>query len=223
MLITFGDVEEIAAANGVPVPEDGDVDGLVEWGQSGESSGVPVLLPGQLQGGAVSSHDEYAEELGVSLWATERYAGVDSPPTHVTLLEIDDAGEAISGALGDPSGDIWELGEEGKIELTQMSVARPMGEALRLAVTDSGNAVISSREEIAQSSANESSTLAEGGLGEVIDRLSDEEIVSGVIASASAGDGLCGRRRRRRRRQRGQRLGRHRGRRCRFRRGWEPR
>lgn len=192
MLITFGDVDAIAVANGVPVPEDGDVDGLLAWGRSGEDSGVPVLLPGQLQGGVVSSHEEYAEELGVSLWGTERYAGVDSPPTHVTLLEIDDPGEKISGALGDPDGDIWALGEEGRVDLTQTSVARPRGEALRLAVTDSGHAVISSHEKLAKTSVDESSSLATGEIGEVIDRLSDEGIVSGVIASTSAGAGRGG-------------------------------
>lgn len=187
MIITFGDVGEIAAANEVPVPADGDVDGLVAWAETGNGPGVPVLLPGQFRGDALASHDEYADELGVSLWGAQRYAGLDGPPTHVALLEGDDPGESISGALGDPDGDIWAIGDEGRIDLTQRSVARPTGEAVRLAVTESGYAIIASSETLARAGAAESPTLAVGELGAVIDQLADEEIVSGVIASADDG------------------------------------
>lgn len=190
-VVTFGDVEGLASANGVAVPQHGDVAGLVEWAQAPGGTGVPVLLPGNLAEPRLGSHDGVAEELGVSLWGAQRYAGVDAAPTHVTLLDGDGLGDAMTEAMGDPVEGVWAVGgEEVRTDLSQRTDARPTGEALRLALTDSEHAIIASTESLARAGAAESSSISGGEVGEVgavLDQLSADDVVSGVIAQVDPG------------------------------------
>lgn len=191
LVLHFGDVGAIAEANDVPVPVDGDVESLLAWARTGLAD-VPILLPSQLGPERLADHDQYAAELGVSLWQTQRYASVEAAPRRLTVLQGDLDERAVTDALGEPADGVWSAGgDELEVDLDDRTVARPLGEALRLGLRGDDQVVLATTEKLIGDAIDGRSTVREDeALAAALDALDSDELVSGLVIRGPVDDDL---------------------------------
>ena len=183
-VITTADLDRASELAEVDRPRPGsdDPDRVGDWSivvsgirsNDGDSPAtVAALLPQAVNPAALLRVDEFRDELGWTVLDVSSFIEVSAPPDRFTVLHGEFDVEAIDDALGDRDDGIWSIGgDDYEVEVTEISAARPLGEALRLA-EDDGTLVVS-----------KSTDTLEGWLEDDDDEtLADDEDFTAVAAS----------------------------------------
>jgi hypothetical protein len=144
LFVVAGDLDLATELAGVERPDPeapGDVDAMVDWAQSlsGIDRGpVSVSLPQAVGFERLRSNDEIAAELGWSILDVSAFIEVQNPPESLAVLEVGTTEDELTAAIGAPSEGVWALGpaEDGDIDMSAITPARPLGESLRLGLRD---------------------------------------------------------------------------------------
>jgi hypothetical protein len=142
--IAVADLDRAAELAGLTRPVGStDPDELREYvnalsGRFTEGPPVAALFPEAANIARIDQVDEFAAELGWSVSDVSWFAEYQMPPNAFTVIGGDLAESRLTDALGErPDDGIWRLGgEDHEVNLEEVSAARPLGEALRLALVD---------------------------------------------------------------------------------------
>ena len=197
--ITMSDLDAATELADSERPPDGttDVDALTEWllsingpGRKEKASLVGALLPQAAQPERFAQAAEFADELGWSISDVHTFVEYDVPPNVFTVMSGTFAADSLTKAIGEPTDEIWKLGgDDFSVDVSGVSAARPLGEALRLALRDDSLAVARSTPPIEAWLANDgdaaAGTLAEDeGLAAVAAALDESDVYSAVLSQA---------------------------------------
>jgi hypothetical protein len=147
LIVAIADLDRAAQLAGVQRPADaGDADAVADYvaavtGVGGPNAGKPAsvaaLTPQTAHVERVAQVGEFADELGWSISDVSWFAEVQSSPNTLMVAGGDFDEARLNGAMGERRDDLWWLGgEDGEIDPTGITAARPLGESLRSTLAD---------------------------------------------------------------------------------------
>ena len=147
VIVAMADLDRAAQLAGVERPEDaGNVDAVIEYAQAvtgvpgpdaGGPASVAALTPETAHVDRLVQVNEFDDEVGWSIADISWFAEAQAPPNTLMVAGGDFDEARMSDAMGERQDGMWRLGgEDGEVNIEEVSAARPLGESLRLAVDD---------------------------------------------------------------------------------------
>ena len=146
-MIAYGDLERAGELIGRSRPDfdPGETEDFFDWVRN--LVGFPleddvrvevfVALPNVTSPQRIDRLDEFTEELGWSAIEMSSFIEYQAPPDSLTVMRGDFSADRIDSAVGTREDDIWRVGDEDlSINADERSVARPLGESVRMALND---------------------------------------------------------------------------------------
>lgn len=147
VVVAMADLDQAAQLAGVERPADAsDVDAVLDYvnavtGIPGSDAGGPAsvaaLTPQAAHVDRLVQVNEFEDELGWSIADVSWFAEAQVAPNTLMVAGGDFDEARLSDAMGDRQDGMWRLGgEDGEVNIEEVSAARPIGESLRLALDD---------------------------------------------------------------------------------------
>jgi len=188
VVVTYADVARAAEIAGLERPRDvADDDasfeyltaiaGLTEDG--GEPAEVAAILPSITEPAYRDDLPGFVDDVGWSVLEVDSYAALDMPPRRVSQLDGSFDREVLDEALADAGDDAWVAGDpDGEIDLDSRTPARPLGQALWLAL-DGDRLTVADKEDDLRAARE-----ADGGEG----TLADDPVLAPLAAALDGHD-----------------------------------
>lgn len=193
--VAIADLDRAAELAGVTRPAGStDSDQVREYvnaltGQFADGPPVSALFPEAANLERLAQVEEFATEVGWSVADVSWFAEYQVPPDTVTVVGGDLDESRLTGALGErPDDRIWRLGgEDYEVSLEEVSAARPLGQALRLALVDDRLAIARSTPPV-EAVLTGGTTLAEDPtLSALAAAMDDENAYSTLLLAGAPG------------------------------------
>ena len=147
VVVAMADLDRAAQLAGVERPPDaGNVDAVIEYANAvtgipaSDSEGpadVAALTPATAHVERLAEVDQFDDELGWSIADVSWFAEAQTPPNTFMVAGGDFDEARMSDAMGERQDGMWRLGgEDGEVDVSNVTAARPLGESLRLALDD---------------------------------------------------------------------------------------
>lgn len=203
--VTMGDPARAAELAGVEVPRTG---GAGDPGATAAALGQLYGAPGsavflaapELSGGqsALARQDEVAAELGWGLADLDWFAELSTPPRPAMVAGGDVTASDLTGAAGDPTDGVWQVGEGDALAFDPGAVtaARPVGAPLFMAVGGeegpvAGAFAVAAVPEALRAVSGAGATAAEDAGLLALATLADVEGCYGVVIALGSGAGAA--------------------------------
>ena len=112
----------------------------------GETPAVAALAPEAAGIRSLPQVAEFAEEVGWSIADVSWFIEYQAPPEMFAVLGGSFDEDRLTDAMGAAEDGIWRLGgEDGQRDLDDVTVARPFGQSLRLALGGGSSALVTHR------------------------------------------------------------------------------
>jgi hypothetical protein len=204
VMVTYGDIARAVDIAGLERPDDiSDSDAIVDFvmdvsGQrqeEDEPARVAVLLPEAAQPNhSVSDLEGFVDDVGWSLLEVDSFAGLDTPPDKIAVLDGRFDGDLLDETLEDAGDGVWVAGDpDGDMDFDDTTPARPLGESVWLAL-DGGRLTATWNEDDMATTRD-----ADGGDGTLADdealsslaaALDDQDVYSAMLATGGQIGGL---------------------------------
>lgn len=157
-LVLVGDLDKASTLAGVQRQPGAAVADIVNWSiaitldaeRNGSRPGVATTLPQATSYTRLNSARDIAEELGWNIANVASFAEAQTGGQPFSVLTGTFGAATLTAAMGDPVDGVWRAGPEkdGTFDLKTLTAARPLGESLRMALSDGRLAVARTTEPV---------------------------------------------------------------------------
>jgi hypothetical protein len=201
VIVAMADLDRAAQLAGVERPADAsDVDAVRAYVQAvtgiagvdaPEPASVAALTPETAHVERLAQVDEFDDQLGWSIADVSWFAEVQVPPNTFMVAggDVDEA--RLTEAMGERRDGIWRLGgEDGEVDFTSVSAARPLGESLRSALVDGRLIVGRSTPPVVDAVDGDGPTLADDDVLRSLAQAMDDPGAYSVLLTAGGSYGV---------------------------------